>query len=225
VIRSGVTIGEGGWMRINGTTRAGSRPFVLVRFREDHRGELRACEYYVDGGEGVVTDHLLDSVSVRELEDLVNYDDDLNERLRRRLHVLAVDLRRPARFYSTTFGGGSFGADGRGKHWAAELWATQAPSIQPKVPQAPVPSESITSDTTQLTKADCRIRLPDTRKYPDEFYARVALLYRRLVARGQPPAALLASANGVPATTAHRWIKEARRRRILEPAWSPGRAG
>ena len=55
----------------------------------------------------------------------------------------------------------------------------------------------------------------------DAFYAQVAALYRDLSLDSSRPAALIAEANEVPVTTAHRWIKEARRRGHLPP----GRAG
>ncbi|GIG61621.1 hypothetical protein Lfu02_59930 [Longispora fulva] len=59
---------------------------------------------------------------------------------------------------------------------------------------------------------------------PDEFYRDVARAYRDLAQSSHRPAAELAAANGVPATTAHRWIKEARRRGFLPPG-RPGKAG
>lgn len=61
---------------------------------------------------------------------------------------------------------------------------------------------------------------PRTRK-PDDFYERVADLYRRLSVYSSRPAADIADANGVPVTTVHRWVKEARHRDLLPP----GRVG
>ena len=59
----------------------------------------------------------------------------------------------------------------------------------------------------------------DTRtgKRPDEFYRAVAEAYSWLAGRGRRPAPELAAINGVPATTIHRWVKEARRRGLLGP--------
>jgi hypothetical protein len=58
------------------------------------------------------------------------------------------------------------------------------------------------------------------------FYEAVATAYRWLVVikESRRPALDIAEANGVPVTTAHRWIAEARRRGILEPGVR-GRAG
>lgn len=59
---------------------------------------------------------------------------------------------------------------------------------------------------------------------PDTFYERVAHEYLRLAQTSPRPATDLAEAHGVPVTTAHRWIKEARRRRFLPPG-RPGKSG
>lgn len=70
-----------------------------------------------------------------------------------------------------------------------------------------------------------KLPVPKGNRYPDAFYRRTAREYARLVTSGdRAPAQTIAEANGVPATTAHRWIKEARRRGFL-PAGRAGRAG
>ena len=58
----------------------------------------------------------------------------------------------------------------------------------------------------------------------DGFYREVAGAYRSLAQSSARPAAELAEANGVPVTTAHRWVKEARRRGFLPPG-RPGKTG
>ena len=70
------------------------------------------------------------------------------------------------------------------------------------------------------------IRLADDtgRGRTDEFYATVAGIYQELAQSSPRPAIELAEANQVPVTTAHRWIKEARRRGFLGPG-RPGKAG
>lgn len=51
---------------------------------------------------------------------------------------------------------------------------------------------------------------------PDDFYQGVADAFLWLIAAGSHrPAAELASRNGLPVTTVHRWVKEARRRGLL----------
>ncbi len=63
-----------------------------------------------------------------------------------------------------------------------------------------------------------------SRGRPDSFYAGIARDYSDLAQTSRRPAAELADRHGVPVTTAHRWIKEARRRGHLAPG-RPGKAG
>src|SRR6478735_6281918 len=60
--------------------------------------------------------------------------------------------------------------------------------------------------------------------YPDEFYEAIARAYRLLAADSTRPVVDIAEANGVPVTTAQRWVKEARRRDLLPPG-RRGKAG
>ena len=69
-----------------------------------------------------------------------------------------------------------------------------------------------------------RLLQEDPRRRPDEFYATVAAAYRHLATATHRPVVELATANEVPRTTAHRWVKEARRRGLLAPG-RPGKAG
>lgn len=74
-------------------------------------------------------------------------------------------------------------------------------------------------------KAGLKLNPPTSqRTYPDEFYEKVAGVYSMLISRREHPAAAIAEANGIPVSTVHRWIKEARRRGILPPG-RKGRAG
>jgi hypothetical protein len=59
---------------------------------------------------------------------------------------------------------------------------------------------------------------------PDEFYPRVAAAYSQYAPETRAPAKEIAAEAGVPVTTAHRWIREARRRGFLPPAMK-GKAG
>jgi hypothetical protein len=59
---------------------------------------------------------------------------------------------------------------------------------------------------------------------PEEFYPRVAAAYAQYTPRTRAPAKQIAAEAGVPVTTAHRWIREARRRGFLPPA-KKGKAG
>lgn len=69
---------------------------------------------------------------------------------------------------------------------------------------------------TSLTRPD--------RSDPEEFYELVARAYGEYTAHSNAPAKAIAEEAGVPVTTVHRWIREARRRGFLPPA-RKGRAG
>jgi hypothetical protein len=60
-----------------------------------------------------------------------------------------------------------------------------------------------------------RLNVPPGRPKPDAFYAQVAETFARLATCTRKPAPELAEANGVPVTTVHGWVAEARRRGFL----------
>jgi hypothetical protein len=59
---------------------------------------------------------------------------------------------------------------------------------------------------------------------PDIFYREVADVYLTYAQASPRPACDLADRHGVPVSTAHRWVKEARRRGFLPPG-RPGKSG
>jgi hypothetical protein len=72
--------------------------------------------------------------------------------------------------------------------------------------------------------ADLSLEVPDTRPYPDGFYASVARRYIDALMFGGTPAKLIAEANDIPLNTVHRWVGEARKRGHLPPG-RKGKAG
>jgi hypothetical protein len=78
----------------------------------------------------------------------------------------------------------------------------------------------------QLWKPERRLRakVPPGSRKSDAFYQRVAASYSARAARTSRPAVEMANDNGVPVTTVHRWVKEARRRGFLPPG-QKGRRG
>jgi hypothetical protein len=66
--------------------------------------------------------------------------------------------------------------------------------------------------------------VPPPRGRPDLFYRQIAEVYLDFAQVSHRPAADLADTHRVPVTTAHRWIKEARRRGFLPPG-RPGKSG
>jgi hypothetical protein len=127
----------------------------------------------------------------------------------------------------------------------AELNA--APRLEPGQPYpmgAAVVADFVrsTNDDTEPSLADLRSRAreqarqarpkePDRPRLtrpdgaaPEGFYPRVAAAYTEYAPQTRAPAKEMAAEAGVPVTTAHRWIREARRRGFLPPA-RKGKAG
>jgi len=55
-------------------------------------------------------------------------------------------------------------------------------------------------------------------KRPDTFYETVMKVYAEASRASKTPAVDVAEANGVPVTSVHRWVKEARRRGLMPPS-------
>jgi hypothetical protein len=60
-----------------------------------------------------------------------------------------------------------------------------------------------------------RLSVPEGQPKPDSFYRKVAHLYSEVQVNTARPAAVIAEANGIPVSTVHGWVKEARRRGLL----------
>jgi hypothetical protein len=77
-----------------------------------------------------------------------------------------------------------------------------------------------------LPRKMVKLRHPGRRGYTDRFYARRFGLYLEFVTdRVTAPTAALAEAEGVPLSTAKKWIAEARRRGLATPAGQGKRGG
>lgn len=93
-----------------------------------------------------------------------------------------------------------------------------APSRRRKAP-TPVPRATDTGwDQPNAAGGDV------ARGRPGEFYQAIAARYRDLALVSRRPAIEIAEIDGVPVSTAYRWIREARRRGYLPPG-RPGKAG
>jgi hypothetical protein len=82
-------------------------------------------------------------------------------------------------------------------------------------------------ETTDPARAIPRVHRPEvarSRGRPDLFYREVADVYLDLAQASHRPASDIAAQHGVPVSTAHRWVKEARRRGFLPPG-RPGKTG
>jgi hypothetical protein len=85
--------------------------------------------------------------------------------------------------------------------------------------------ETVVPPSPRRTRRALRLPKVSGRRYPDEFYRRVADAYRAAIDFGESPGRAVAEMNQVPVTTTRRWFAEARRRGFLDPAQSMGRAG
>lgn len=86
-----------------------------------------------------------------------------------------------------------------------------------------VPTPSKNAKRSDKRKAREQLRRPDGSD-PEGFYRLVATAYNEAVIATSKPALVLAEEAGVPVTTVHRWIREARQRGYL-PKARRGRAG
>lgn len=100
-----------------------------------------------------------------------------------------------------------------------EQWASLAGERPPELWSG----AGVVSAPAAVRRRSARLKVPDGAK-PDSFYRKIADVYRRLAGVSNRPAVELAEANNVPLTTAHRWIREARRRGHLPPG-QKGRRG
>lgn len=86
--------------------------------------------------------------------------------------------------------------------------------------------EPLASFLNRPRSRSLKLRITERTKRSDAFYGKVADLYTALRASGSHrPAAVIAEANDVPVTTVHRWVREARARKLLAPAQQAGKAG
>jgi hypothetical protein len=98
-------------------------------------------------------------------------------------------------------------------------------STRPRPVAAPV-AEDIGWEMTEPSLAVTRPAAGPARPRgrPDVFYRHVADVYLTYAQASPRPACDLADEHGVPVSTAHRWVKEARRRGFLPPG-RPGKSG
>lgn len=90
-------------------------------------------------------------------------------------------------------------------------------------PVAP-PTEEDVVDHGDWRGSELRRPTTGEQQHPSAFYEDVAREYLHAIRVSSKPAVLMAEAAGVPVSTAHRWVREARRRGFL-PAGQKGRAG
>ncbi|MEV6928751.1 hypothetical protein AB0M46_30260 [Dactylosporangium sp. NPDC051485] len=103
---------------------------------------------------------------------------------------------------------------------------TPAVSTRPR-PVAPPVAEDVGWEMVEPSLAVPRAAPREAERMrgrPDVFYRQVADVYLTYAQASHRPACDLADEHGVPVSTAHRWVKEARRRGFLPPG-RPGKSG
>lgn len=195
-------IGHGGWVAFKD-----EEMHVFVRFADQAAGaRLVAVDLFLPAppGRGVIDPTVLRRVPIAGIEAWVN-SPELADDVRAHLPVRGVSLRAAAAYTGTTFG--STRAFDKA---ATEVLATSA-ALDKGVP-APLPKPR-----RPKAEVDATLTKPEGARYGDDFYRAVAGVYEALTRVTNSPAVVIADANGVPVTTAHRWIKEARKRGFLPP--------
>jgi len=207
----GYTIGFGGWVRY----QANRLPFpVFLRIRESRDGRLEIGELYIGDGERITGD-LLRRLDLNRIESYFNGE--VAEFLRSQLKLVGPDLRRLIGYYSTVF---SFTGE---LNWVQRSFLAQYEREDNSEPQAP--EQTLTEPFRAIEYViDATLDIPISRPWPDDFYRRVADLYRRLVGVVRAPAGVIADANRVPVKRVHEWVKVARDRGFLLPG-RQGKAG
>jgi hypothetical protein len=203
--------GNGGWIAFRDE---GMPSPVFVRV-VDQDGRLTPVDLFIADDAGLNTDALR-AVPLGRIESWVN-EPPVARAIRYRLNMPGPLLRTAVSHYATSYGSSA-------KHWVARMMRSQLKGDTERRVEPRADAWEWSVDAPSGPTPSAELEVPGGRPYPDQFYAQVAAVYSALARHGAPPAKTLAAANGVPATTAHRWIREARSRGYLPPA-RQGKAG
>jgi hypothetical protein len=205
------TVGTGGWVRLIAPDTGAT---VLVRAVEDEPGgRFDIMEVRVRSDRSV-TGEALRAVPITHLKALINWPT-VARRIRDRAdagdvpaftpEALVPDPPPPVDLSSVSPADADYAreVDQRG---------------EPSIGVTEFENDAVLIEATMPTRArDLKVRVPRGHKRPDSFYAQVAEVYGAAQATGPRPAVRLAKANGVPVSTIHRWMREARRRGVVGP--------
>lgn len=193
-----LSIGNAGWVRWETDDLPNG---VLVRF-DSVDGRLDPAEIYLHNDR--LDARTLREIPLGEITRWVNAPD-VCQHVLARMELPGPDLSTLASFYATSFG--SRAPD----HWVRRSFEAQVrDSGEPIAP--PARRYGLAVERRSATSLH-RLRVPTSRPYPDEFYARIATAHSEGATRND-----IAQATGVPPTTVDRWVKEARRRGLLAPS-------
>lgn len=241
--RATLSAGNGGWVR----AAIDDDPPFEVRVRPNDRGRLEVVELRLSPG-GPIDSTTLRQVPLARVEGLVNAPD-LRDYIIARLDepggegfdrtdqvVEGGELKAHAGVAEGS--GTAFPAQvvrGGGASAAQRVAGTTAGrrgrffTVPPAGRRIEVELTDTVTATDSLTvtrsgRPRAKLRVPTTNPKPPKFYQEVARAYLELAVEGNRPAVELAEANGVPLSTAHRWVKRARELGFLPPG-QKGRRG
>jgi hypothetical protein len=187
-----------GWAAYFPDGNTGRRPVtILMRFGARNRAE--------DGSDLPIDEA---PIEIRELQVLAAPGVDLGSAVLRRIPFerieAAVNQPRHRKVLARYV-----------KHW--RVVADSMPNVRTAEHPTPHQSWAMTPrEPVPNPRPDLRLPLEiDPRNRPDAFYAAVADAFLWLASVSPRPAQELATANGVPVTTVHRWVREAKSRGLL----------
>lgn len=216
------SVGNGGWVcaELEGSVT------LYARFADDD-GRLEVVELFLEGR--TIDATLLRRIPMGLLERIAN-SEKWSTLIRSRFRLPAPQPSIALSYYGTTAGHQTnpetLELEPVISPWVwAMLWSQVDAQVAPPAVHSRQRRTGRQSRPIAKEPEDATLDVPAGRPYPDDFYRQVAELYAALVAAGRQPAPVIAEANGVPATTVHRWVRVARERGFLGPAAGRGRAG
>lgn len=198
LLRMKVSIGNGGWLRIELPEAAGP---LFVRVAKDQVGRWRIVDLYL-AGDRSVTGEDLRTLPVAKIEAMAG-EVAFSARIESKVRLAAIPLRTLASHFGHTFGPGV-------RTWVADAHRSQFPDSEvPAVVEA-VHGPSETGPRPPL-------RAPQESRLTDAFLHDVARAYAAVVDAGEWPGPVLAKEACVKPATVHSWVAKARERGIMPP--------
>jgi 8-oxo-dGTP diphosphatase len=200
--RTRISLGNGGWVRVDSETLPGPLYLRLVR---DDAGHWHTREVYLEGIGRHVEAADLRNIPLRALETEILANGG-QKWMAAHAEIIAPDLGTLASYYATTFGRHA------PRNWVVDSFAAQTLQGASARASRQDPAEPITHNPVPPLSA------PGPEGLTDEFLRHVAAAYRVAVASRKQSGAELAAQAGVPVRTVHRWVYLARQRGFLPRA-------
>lgn len=202
-----LTEGFGGWVRWQGTDFP--HP-VFIRLTEES-GRLVVAELYISGDGARLDARTFRRLPLGRIETWVNQPD-VATTIRYKMSFPAPDLAMAASLFASS---PRKVDDRHPSDWANDMLWSQVKGSGVRRARPGRTAEPLPEPVEEVI--DLRVEVPDTFRYDDAFYARVAEVYELAGRYYAAPAREIADENGVPLATVQRWVKEARKRKILGP--------